>query len=76
MNLFCFLFYEKHLLKDRISLLALSQVESLSAKLRSLENILIFPQYFPGGSVVRDLPANAGDVGLTPESERSPGEGK
>ena len=76
MNLFCFLFYEKHLLKDRISLLALSQVESLSAKLRSLENILIFPQCFPGGSVVRDLPANAGDVGLTPESERSPGEGK
>ena len=30
---------------------------------------------FPDGSVVKNLPANAGDVGLTPESERSPGEG-
>ena len=33
---------------------------------------------FPGGSVVKKLPANAGDardVGLIPGSERSPGEG-
>ena len=30
---------------------------------------------FPGGSVVKNLPANAGDVGLIPGSERSPGEG-
>ena len=30
---------------------------------------------FPGGSVVKNLPANAGDVGLIPELERSPGEG-
>ena len=28
-----------------------------------------------GGSVVKNLPANAGDVGLIPESGRSPGEG-
>ena len=27
---------------------------------------------FPGGSVVKNLPANAGDVGLIPELERSP----
>ena len=30
---------------------------------------------FPGGSVVRNLSANAGDVGLIPGLGRSPGEG-
>ena len=30
---------------------------------------------FPGGSVIKNLPANAGDVGLIPASGRSPGEG-
>ena len=30
---------------------------------------------FPGGSVVKNPPANAGDVGSIPESGRSPGEG-
>ena len=30
---------------------------------------------FPGGSAVRNLPANARDLGLTPGSGRSPGEG-
>ena len=30
---------------------------------------------FPGGSVVKNSPANAGDKGLIPESGRSPGEG-
>ena len=30
---------------------------------------------FPGGSVVRNLPAKAGDVGLIPGLGRSPGEG-
>ena len=30
---------------------------------------------FPGGSVVRNPPANAGDVPLIPGMERSPGEG-
>ena len=29
----------------------------------------------PGGSVVENPPANAGDLGLTPGSERSPGKG-
>ena len=28
---------------------------------------------FPGGSVVKNLPVNAGDVGLIPTSGRSPG---
>ena len=30
---------------------------------------------FPGGSVVKNLPANAGDLGLILGLERSPGEG-
>ena len=30
---------------------------------------------FPGGSVVKNPPANAGDTGLIPELGRSPGEG-
>ena len=30
---------------------------------------------FPGGLVVKNLPANAGDEGSIPESGRSPGEG-
>ena len=29
---------------------------------------------FPGGSEVKNLPANAGDMGLIPGSGRSPGE--
>jgi len=30
---------------------------------------------FSGDSVVKNLPANAGDVGLIPGSRKSPGEG-
>ena len=30
---------------------------------------------FPGGSVVKNPPASAGDLGLIPGSGRSPGEG-
>ena len=30
---------------------------------------------FPGGSVVKSLPANAGDTGSIPGSGKSPGEG-
>ena len=30
---------------------------------------------FPDGSVVKNLPANAGDAGLIPRSGRSPGVG-
>ena len=30
---------------------------------------------FPGGSMVRNLPTNAGDAGLIPQLGRSPGEG-
>ena len=30
---------------------------------------------FPGGTVLKNLPANAGDTSSTPGSERSPGKG-
>ena len=30
---------------------------------------------FPGGLMVKNMPANAGDMGWIPESGRSPGEG-
>ena len=33
------------------------------------------PLGFPGGSAVKNVPANAGDVGWIPGSGRSPGEG-
>ena len=32
-------------------------------------------QGFPGGSAVKDLPANSGGMGSIPGSRRSPGEG-
>ena len=32
-------------------------------------------QGFPGGSVVKNLPVNAGDMSLIPGQQRSPGEG-
>ena len=35
----------------------------------------LFPSSFPGGSVVKNLPAKAGDEGSTPGSGRSTGEG-
>ena len=38
-------------------------------------SILLSMTGFPGGSVVKNLPANAGDVGLIPDSGRSSGEG-
>ena len=39
--------------------------------------VLVVRSYpgFPGGSVVKNLPANAGDAGWTPASGRFPGEG-
>ena len=38
-------------------------------------NVLSVTVGFPGGSVVKNQPANAGDKGLIPGSGRSPGEG-
>ena len=42
------------------------------------KNVVISAWSFPGGSVVKNLPANvgdAGDMGLTPKLGRSPGGG-
>ena len=36
---------------------------------------LVLRKGFPGGSMVKDSPASAGDAGLVPGSGRSPGEG-
>ena len=36
---------------------------------------MIYSGGFPGGSVAKNLPANAGDSSLIPGSGRSPGEG-
>ena len=42
----------------------------------SLQFTIVSPTSgFPGGSVIRNLPANARDAGLIPGSGRSPGEG-
>ena len=38
-----------------------------------MDNMLI--QGFPGSSVIKNPPANTGDVGFIPRSGRSPGEG-
>ena len=42
-----------------------------------IKYILIVSNYrgFPGGSVVKNSPANTGDIGSIPESERSTGVG-
>ena len=38
--------------------------------------LTLFPGWgFPGGSVVKNLPANAGDVSLIPDLGRFPGDG-
>ena len=37
--------------------------------------LILLTQGFAGGSVVKNLPASAGDVGLIPGSGRSTGEG-
>ena len=37
--------------------------------------ILLSEQGPPGGSVIKNLPADVGDIGLIPVSGRSPGEG-
>ena len=45
-----------------------------TATLAVFTNTLYFSS-LPGGSVVKKLPTNAGDVGLIPRSGRSPEEG-
>ena len=44
--------------------------------MKKLRNKIIYIYiYFPGGSVIKKMPANAGDVGSIPGSRKSPGEG-
>ena len=59
-----------------------TDVKKIPVKLLSPKDIklnflstALFCWRFPGGSVVMNSPANAGDVGLIPGSGRSPGEG-
>ena len=40
-----------------------------------LWNHVVLTGGFPGGSVVKNLPSNAGDMNLIPGSQKSPGEG-
>ena len=51
---------------------ALVQQDAVNHLLHSLYCMF---EGFPGGSVVKNLPASAGDVGSIPESGRSPGGG-
>ena len=48
-----------------------------SKYLQTRSNFMLnnLPPGFPGGSVVKNLPTNAGDAGLIPGSGRSPGRG-
>ena len=41
----------------------------------SFYGYIVLYRAFPGGSVVKNPPDNAGDMGLIPGLERSPGEG-
>ena len=47
----------------------------MDSKLRTTENNIGLILSFPGGSVVKNLPANARDLGSIPGSGRSSGEG-
>ena len=47
----------------------------MSCKSISNASTKLMLQSFSGGSVVKNLPANAGDVGSIPELGQSPGEG-
>ena len=40
-----------------------------------IQDYIIYTEGFPGSSVVKNPPANAGDMGSIPGSERSPGGG-
>ena len=42
---------------------------------QKLETSMLYTLHFLGVSVVKNLPANAGDMGSIPGSGRSPGEG-
>ena len=49
--------------------------EAIVLKILYTEFSMIPPMCFPGGSDSKESDCNAGDLGSTPESGRSPGEG-
>ena len=65
---------EHHFLK--VFKCTLMATEFYMANCKNILCICILWWGFPGGSVVKIPPANAGDVGLIPGLGRSPGEGK
>ena len=77
-----------NVVESHLSLLMLQQthqiyiekcgINSLEREEGPEEEYLTFASWFPGGSVVKNLPAcvgDAGDAGSIPGSGRSPGEG-
>ena len=52
-----------------------SQNKQGNEKVELIQGCSLSPGGFPGDSVVKNLPAHAGDLGLTPELGRSPREG-
>ena len=54
-----------------------SPVEEISAELNNMKifSYVTFNMGLPGGSVIKNLPANAGDTSSIPGLERSPEEG-
>ena len=69
------IYLEKHMINRPKTLDLLQHVLTENELL--FESFLnkFFLSYFSTGSVVKNLPANAGDVGLIPGSGRSPREG-
>ena len=63
------MFMNEITLKNPISSFSWSQMSLLSAPLHLNVNPLV--QGFPGGAVVENLPANAGDTGSSPGLGRS-----
>ena len=57
-----------------IILVSSGGIKELFYRIRDTNNMYMKYLGLPGSSVVKKLPANAGDVGLIPGSGRSPGE--
>ena len=60
---------------NNFRLSSLCYYNSLLKRYITKKILLLYKRGFPSGSVVKNLSANAGDMGSTPGSGRSPGEG-
>ena len=63
--------------RDRVQLWTISTTVTIKTQLISVKEVLAYwlnYEGFPGGSVVKNPPANAGDMGLIPGPGRSPTE--